>query len=215
LKKRLDKLDDWSYIIHSMARTRQNEEIRKRLLEVGVSMFIDQGYHGTGIQEVVDMAGIPKGSFYNYFKSKEDFGSKTVINFSEQFKEFLVSIAKDSEKDAYSAINRFFNDLIDTFERKDCKEGCLIGNFAAEISDRSELSRETMSKCMNEWRDILGVVLHRAQGQGKIRDDIQANELADFLLNSVEGSLLRMKVETNSRPLRQCKEMFLNYVMKP
>jgi len=72
-----------------MPGTRQNKEIRKKLLEAGVSIFIDQGYHGTGIQEVVDKAGIPKGSFYNYFKSKEDFGSKTIVHFGEQFKEFL------------------------------------------------------------------------------------------------------------------------------
>jgi len=197
-----------------MSVTRQNEDIRKKLLEVGVSMFLDQGYHGTGIQEVVDKAGIPKGSFYNYFKSKEDFGSKTVIHFSEQFKEFLNIIAKDSEKDAYRAINRFFNDFIETFEAKNSKEGCLIGNFAAEISDTSELNRETMSKCMNEWRDILGVVLNRAQVQGTIRDDIQALELADFLLNSIEGSLLRMKLQTDTKPLKQLKEMFLKYVKK-
>ncbi len=191
-----------------MPGTRQNKEIRKKLLEAGVSIFIDQGYHGTGIQEVVDKAGIPKGSFYNYFKSKEDFGSKTIVYFGEQFKEFLDSIAEDSKKDAYSAINRFFDDLVDSFERKDCKEGCLVGNFAAEISDRSKISREAMSKCMNEWRDILELVLHRAQEQGKVRDDIQANELADFLLNSLEGSILRMKIETNSKPISQYKEMF-------
>ena len=82
-------------------------------------MFIDQGYHGTGIQEVVDMAGIPKGSFYNYFKSKEDFGSKTIIHFAERFTEFLDKIAEDSKKDAHSAINRLFDDLIDSLERKD------------------------------------------------------------------------------------------------
>jgi len=192
-----------------------NEETRKKLLDVGVSMFIDQGYHGTGIQGVVDMAGIPKGSFYNYFKSKEDFGSKTIIHFAERFKEFLGKIEVDSRKDAYSAINRFFDDLIDSFEMNDFKEGCLIGNLAAEISDSSKINRETMSKCMNEWRDILMVILNRAQEQGKIRDDIQANELADFLLNSLEGAILRMKIETSSRSLRQFKEMFLNHVMKP
>jgi len=197
-----------------MSTTRQNEEIRKKLLEVGVSMFLDQGYHGTGIQEVVNKAGIPKGSFYNYFNSKEDFGSKTVIYFSDQFKEFLNIIVEDSEKDAYRAINRFFNDFIDTFEKKNSKEGCLIGNFAAEISDTSELNRETMAKCMNEWKDILGVIISRAQEQGKIRNDIKALELADFLLNSIEGSVLRMKLQTNTKPLKQLKKMFLKYIKK-
>jgi len=71
-----------------------------------------------------------------------------------------------------------------------------------------------MAKCMNEWRDILGVVLHRGQEQGKIRDDIKALELADFLLNSIEGSVLRMKLQTNTKPLKQLKKMFLKYIKK-
>ena len=62
---------------------KNNNEIKKtkdNILEKGLSLFEAKGYNATGIQEIADAAEIPKGSFYNYFSSKEDFGV-AVINF--------------------------------------------------------------------------------------------------------------------------------------
>lgn len=198
-----------------MARTRQSEHLREKLLDQGVSMFMEQGYHGTGIQEVVDKVGIPKGSFYNYFKSKEDFGSKAIIHYSNQFKEFLTSVLEESKSDTLAALNQFFDQLTKLFDDKDCRDGCLIGNFAAEISDSSTLGRETMQKCISEWQGIINEIMIRGQEKKVIRDDIAPNELADFLLNLLEGSLIRMKIESDTNPLKQMKKTFINYaVMK-
>ncbi len=197
-----------------MARTRQSGHLREKLLDQGVVMFMEQGYHGTGIQEVVDKVGIPKGSFYNYFKSKEDFGSKTIIHYSDQFKEFLVSILETSKKDTLKALTQFFDQLTKLFDDKDCRDGCLIGNFAAEISDSSSIGRQTMHKCISEWKDILKEIMMRGQEKKVIRDDISADELADFLLNFLEGSLIRMKIESDTNPLKQMKKTFLNYALK-
>lgn len=197
-----------------MARTRQNEHVRVELLNQGVAMFMEQGYHGTGIQEVVNKVGIPKGSFYNYFKSKEDFGSKAIIHYSDQFKEFLNSILAISKVDTLKALNQFFDNLTKLFDDKDCRDGCLIGNFAAEISDSSNLGRNTMSNCLGEWKDILKEIMIRGQEKKVIREDISADELADFLLNFLEGSLLRMKIESNTNSLKQMKKIFLNYALK-
>lgn len=197
-----------------MARTRQNEDLRNKLLDQGVAIFMEQGYHGTGIQEVVDKVGIPKGSFYNYFKSKEDFGSKAIIHYSDQFKLFLGSILEESKKDTLKGLNQFFDQLINLFEDKDCKDGCLIGNFAAEISDSSHIGRETMSKCIGEWKDIVKEIMIRGQEKKVVRDEISPDELADFLLNFLEGSLIRMKIDSNTGSLKQMKKIFLNYALK-
>lgn len=177
-------------------------------------MFIDQGYHGTGIKEVVDKVGIPKGSFYNYFKSKEDFASEVIEQYSENLKVFLSNIVRDSERNAHAALERLFDDLIKKYEDKNCKGGCLLGNLAAEICDGSELGRETIAKCANQLRDMLKAVVSRGQEQKSIRDDVRADDIADFLLNSLEGSILRMKMEVNTAPLKQLKVIFLNYIAK-
>lgn len=195
-----------------MPRTSNNQLTRQKLLDAGLSAFIKQGYNGTGIQQIVDGAGLPKGSFYNYFKSKEDFVAEVIGHYTLSFNEFLESKVKESENDAYSAIETLFDDLIKKYEGKDCKKGCLVGNFAAEISDNSELSRKTMINSFNNWRDLIKVIILRAQQQNSIREDIPADDISDFLLNSIEGALLRMKIEKNSVPLLQLKSIFLKFL---
>ncbi|NET33869.1 MAG: TetR/AcrR family transcriptional regulator, partial [Cyanothece sp. SIO1E1] len=66
-----------------MARPKRNENIREKLLEQGLQLFISQGYHGTGIKEVVDQVRVPKGSFYNYFESKDHFGAEVIRHYSK------------------------------------------------------------------------------------------------------------------------------------
>lgn len=195
-----------------MPRTNHNEKTRQKLLDAGLSAFIKQGYNGTGIQEIVNNAGLPKGSFYNYFKSKEDFVSEVINHYTNGFNEFLEAKIKESEKDAYLAIETLFDDLIKKYEGKECKKGCLVGNFAAEISDNSELNRKTMVNSFNNWRDLLKVMILRGQQQKGIRNDISSEDISDFLLNSVEGALLRMKIDKNSKPLIQLKSLFLNFL---
>ena len=80
----LAKQDDRSYIPF-MARPENPDTTRTRLLEVGLSLFAKRGHHGTGIKEIVDTAHVPKGSFYNYFKGKEDFGIEIVRRHSAGF----------------------------------------------------------------------------------------------------------------------------------
>jgi len=196
-----------------MGRSKRSEAIREQLLDIGVAMFIDQGFHGTGIQEVVDQAGIPKGSFYNYFQSKEDFGAQAIVHYSDNFKEFLQTVVNTSKKDAARALNQFFDDFIALFNSKDCKEGCLLGNFAAEISDSSKIGRETMSICVKEWKDLLKELIIRGQEQGHIKKELSPDGLADFLLNFLEGSIIRMKIEASTGPLEQMRETFMKYAL--
>ena len=68
-----------------MARPRRSEGTRQRLLDEGVAAFLHVGYHGTGLKEVLDRVGVPKGSFYNYFASKEEFGAAAIRHYSDCF----------------------------------------------------------------------------------------------------------------------------------
>ena len=197
-----------------MGRSRKSEAIREHLLDIGVAIFIKEGFHGTGIQEVVDQAGIPKGSFYNYFKSKEDFGAQAIIHYSDNFKEFLQAVVNASKDDAAQALNQFFDELIALFNGKDCKEGCLLGNFAAEISDSSKIGREAMSICVKEWKDLFKELIIRGQEQGHIKKELSPGDLADFLLNFLEGSIIRMKIEGSTGPLEQMRETFMKYALR-
>ena len=186
-----------------MGRPRLSHETKTRLLDEGVASLIGQGYHGTGIKEVLDQVKVPKGSFYNYFESKEHFGAEVIRHYSGRFLNQLDSQLGKPKADALSALKRCFKQMIRCFDDSDQACGCLVGNLGAELGASSELCREAMAEAMDGIQGRFAKVIKRAQDQGKVRTDISADDLAEFLLNSWEGALIRMKIENSVQPLRK------------
>ncbi|MDP3008856.1 MAG: TetR family transcriptional regulator C-terminal domain-containing protein [Methylococcales bacterium] len=196
-----------------MSRTTQKEINRENLLNQGVALLMQQGYHGTGLQEILDAVQIPKGSFYNYFGSKENFGAAVIEHYITPYVEQMSRyLAQDP--DALSALQRYFNESITELERTDFKGGCLLGNLIGEIGDSSEVCRVALQTTLNRYRDVLQLGISLAQQQGTIRTDKSACELADLLVNTWQGALLRMKVEQSTAPLTQCCQALLGDFFK-
>lgn len=191
-----------------MAR-RDSRELRDTLLDQGVALLMTQGYHGTGLQEIVQSAGVPKGSFYNYFPSKEAFSAAVVKHYLDPFIAQLDSHLQRKDVTADKALKAYFDDLIEETERRDFKGGCLLGNLIGEIGDTSELCQTSLREAVHRYRDKLREGFARGQQEGCFRKDIDAQEMADFLVNVWQGALLRMKVERSVRPLVQCCDMLL------
>lgn len=196
-----------------MSRTTQKEINRENLLNQGVALLMQQGYHGTGLQEILDAVQIPKGSFYNYFGSKENFGAVVIEHYITPYIEQISRyLAQDT--DALSALQRYFNESITELERTDFKGGCLLGNLIGEIGDSSEVCRVALQTTLHRYRDVLQLGISLAQQQGTIRNDKSARELADLLVNTWQGALLRMKVEQSTAPLEQCCQALLGDFFK-
>jgi TetR/AcrR family transcriptional repressor of nem operon len=189
-----------------MSRSTQKQINRENLLNEGVALLIQQGYHGTGLQEILDAVQIPKGSFYNYFGSKENFGAAVIEHYITPYIEQITGYLEQSDNDALSALQRYFNESIAELERTDFKGGCLLGNLIGEIGDSSEVCRVALQTTLNRYRDVLQLGLSMAQQQGTIRTDKSALDMADLLVNTWQGALLRMKVERSTAPLTQCCE---------
>jgi TetR/AcrR family transcriptional repressor of nem operon len=192
-----------------MSRSIKKEINRENLLNQGVALLMQQGYHGTGLQEILDAVQIPKGSFYNYFGSKENFGAAVIEHYITPYIEQISSYLEQPDTDAISALLRYFNESIAELERTDFKGGCLLGNLIGEIGDSSDICRIALQTTLNSYRDVLESGLRKAQQEGTVRTDKSARELADFLVNAWQGALLRMKVEKSIAPLQQCcQELF-------
>ena len=195
-----------------MARPRRNQNTRSKLLDEGLKALLASGYNGTGIKDVLDVVQVPKGSFYNYFKSKEHFGADVVRHYGGKFGERLQPLDA-TEGDALTTLRTFFDGEIALYEK--CPTGCLVGNLAAELGASLEQPRQAMFEAMQGTRDAFARALERAQQQGTVRADIAATELGDFLFNAWEGSLLRMKVEGSVEPLRKCVSFSLDDFFRP
>jgi TetR/AcrR family transcriptional repressor of nem operon len=206
---RLTIIDDRS-ILFLMTKAIKTKFNRERLLSEGVELFSEHGYHGIGLNGILNSVKIPKGSFYHYFKSKEDFGAKVVDFYTEMTKQQLTHAFAGTGLSGFVALQQFFDKSIEAHLDEGKKHGCLAANLGAEISDTSEVCRIAVEHSMNITRDMFEVVIQRGQKDGSIRQDINSVVLADILLNSFEGALLRMKIEKSGEPLNQFRDVVLN-----
>lgn len=197
-----------------MMKTQAKELKRGQLLNEGVNLLMRQGYHGTGLQEILDSVNIPKGSFYNYFGSKEQFGAEVIAHYIQPFIEQLENHLQNPNQDALGALQKYFDELIAAVAESDFKGGCLLGNLMGEIGDTSEVCRLALKSAVERYRDLLQSGLIKAQQQGKVRTDKSAQEMADLLTDTWQGALLRMKIDQSVEPLKRCRNDLLSDYFK-
>ena len=192
----------------------KKESKKNLLLDHGVTMIMEKGYYGTGLQEILDTVNIPKGSFYNYFKSKEDFGSEVIQHYIEPYIAQLTAHLQQSEGDALGALKKYYNELITEIEKAEFKGGCLLGNLMGEIGDTSEVCNKALKTAVTRYRDLIQSCLSKAQQQGTVRKDKSSRDMADLLVNTWQGALLRTKIEKSSLPVKQCYQDLLENFFK-
>jgi len=198
-----------------MMKTTSKHLTREKLLDQGVSMFTEHGYHGAGLQDILNSVGVPKGSFYNYFSSKEEFGAASIGHYIEPFITSLDGWLKRPDLDAAAALEGYFNELIVELGRRHFAGGCLLGNLIGEIGDTSETCRLALSNAVHRYRDKLSEGLERGQREGVFRTDLSALEMADLISDAWQGVLLRMKIEQSTQPLEACCRHLLRGYFQP
>lgn len=189
------------------------KQIKKdKLLDQGVSLLLEKGYHATGLKEILDTVKIPKGSFYAYFKSKEQFAAEAISHYIEPFIQRLSVYLQNSELDGLAALKAYYTELIGEVEQAGFKGGCLLGNLMGEIGDTSPLCRNALLDAVKRYGELQIAALERGQREGKVRTDRSAKAMADLMLNGWQGALLRMKVEQSVEPLRAvCQDLLDDY----
>ena len=187
---------------------------REQLLDYGVQALMNQGYHGTGLKEVLDFVNIPKGSFYNYFDNKEQFAAEAVGHYIEPFIQRLTGHLKNPELDGLGVLKRYYAELIVEVELADYKGGCLLGNLIGEVGDTSEICRCSLLTTVERYARLQESALVRGQQEGTVRTDRSAKSMADLLLNGWQGALLRMKIQRSTAPLEDCCSTLLDDYFK-
>ena len=117
-----------------------NPEVRRRLLEAGMNLVHARGFAASGVKDITDAAGVPKGSFYAYFLSKEALAEAILEHYWSDIQTRLLPIL-DEDGSAQERITRFFHALTDDHEAEDFLLGCLIGQMSLELSGSSKAVR--------------------------------------------------------------------------
>lgn len=186
--------------------------VRDKILAAGLETMYRLGFNGCSVQDITNAAGVPKGSFYNHFKSKEMLGVEIVNLYSRQTATNLM-ILSDTSISPLKRLTRYFEVLSQDLADFNYERGCLVGNFSAELSDQSNLVRQQVSRALEAWVKALSDCLRLAQIAGEIRTDIDTSILASFLANAWEGTVLRSKVERNGNAVEQFKAIIFSFLL--
>lgn len=189
-----------------MSRQERSQATRDKLLEQGLLSFIAQGFHGTGIKEILVEVGVPKGSFYNYFESKDDFGAQVIELYSRRFHAQLDEVIQ-ADGDPLENLRAFFSSEVERLDRDG--SGCLLGNLGAEISTTNAALRAALARGTAGTRNRFARIISEAQRNGRIRTDVTAEQLACILFATWQGALIRMQTDASVEPLEECCELLL------
>lgn len=185
-------------------------DTRKVLIRSGMEVLTEKGYSATGLDEILGRAGIPKGSFYHYFDSKDAFGLELIASYSTFFQHKLDKFLTDSSLPPLERFRAFVDDAIEGMARYGFKRGCLVGNLGQEMGALPEPFREQIQAVFNDWQDRLARCLEEEKSAGLIASEIDCDNAAYLFWTGWEGAVLRAKLERRPDALKAFSLFFLD-----
>jgi TetR/AcrR family transcriptional repressor of nem operon len=174
----------------------------QKILEKGARLIWEKGFNNTGLNEILAAAEVPKGSFYYYFDSKEDFGLKLIEYLHGGIaSEFYGYLAEESDTPPLQRLRSFFEYFRAAFMSRDRKCGCPIGNMSQEMAATNPRFREKLFAVFHDIQNPVRICLDRAVEAGELPGDADTEDLAEFIINSWQGALVYLKVADSERPL--------------
>jgi TetR/AcrR family transcriptional repressor of lmrAB and yxaGH operons len=172
-------------------------DTRQRMLETAAELFHTQGYHATGLNQLVNAGGAPKGSLYFHFPGgKEQIAAEALRVSSAQLRDVLRTLVVRAP-DAASGIEAVVNALAQSLLGSDFQRGCPLATVALDTASKSELIRRSCADGYDSWHEVLAEYLV-TQGLSSEK----AADLAMVVLASIEGGVLLAKTKKDIAPLR-------------
>lgn len=184
-------------------------ETKEILCRVGVATLTEKGFSATGIDEMLKAAGVPKGSFYNFFPSKEAFGAELISRYAKYFANKLDRFFLDESLSPLERLQAFCCDAEKSMERFDFRRGCLVGNLGQEMGALPEAFRFQLADVLRDWQERTERCLEAAKAAGEIGQGVDCAQFAAFFWIGWEGAVLRAKLEQSPEPLRIFAELFV------
>lgn len=181
---------------------------REKLIKIGAKAMLAKSYNAVGIQEILSEADVPKGSFYHYFDSKEDFGVAVIEYYGEQLANSIRVKLSDGSVSPRQRLMDYFLSIRSYYAHTGCGQGCLIAKLTTEIAEASPRVRVSLKTEFDRWSKLLADCIAEAQKKGEISSDHDPEALAEFIYTSWEGALIRMQVNHNLSSI----DNFMKYV---
>jgi TetR/AcrR family transcriptional repressor of nem operon len=175
-----------------------------------MEVLTEKGYSATGIDEILRRVGVPKGSFYHYFKNKDAFGTELIENYANLFAHKLDRSLGDQSLTPLQRLLSFMDEAIDSMARYQFKRGCLVGNLGQEMGALPESFRKLLIEVFESWQQRVERCLEEAKAAGEISAETDCKASAYLFWTGWEGAVLRAKLERSPTALQCYARFFIN-----
>lgn len=185
------------------------------IIRKSFSIMFENGYNGTGVKDLTDAADIPKGSLYNYFANKEDYAKEAILLYYNEMNKKQFDHLVNDKLAPLERIKSFYSTMIQTFNNEQqCKFGCFVGNITQEMSGTSAILREVTNQIHCEIARKIKHCLADAVMHKAMEKNTNVDILAEFITNSWQGSLLKIKATNNKKSLDDFYTVLVEILLK-
>lgn len=193
----------------TIAPTSRGERTRGRIIGHATLLIHDKGYGKTTIEDVIEAAGITKGSFYFHFSSKEELGYAVIDNASSFILEGVRAAFDRRDLAPIQRLELMLRGVQGLIEDAECTRGCILGNLALEMSHANEGFRSKLAGVFRNWSSLIAGELEEMKGSGGLPPDFDCPTYADLIVSALEGGIMMSKVSLDPSPLRNCINLIL------
>lgn len=172
-------------------------DVRTRLLNAGLELIMQRGYHATSINDIVELATIPKGSFYYYFKSKEAFGIDLVEYYADTKRHVMDELTERTDLTPLAKLFALVATWVNKMEESGYSQGCLISTIGAKLGDEDRALRTCLDNLHEEWTQRLLTFFSDAQAAGEFPKTLDMPRLVETFILMIQGAIIDAKITRN------------------
>lgn len=187
----------------------QAKTTREKIIDDCLGLLWQGGVNGTSMADIAEKAAILKGSFYNYFKSKEEFVGAVLDSYAAKWETNVVAIFREKKQSARAQFKNYFAKMKELASSMHYTQGSLVGNFSQELSGASEKFAAQSEKIFRRMQSYIAQALKEAQASGSLAPGEDPETLAEIILNSTEGAIMRAKASRSTRPIEILEKFFM------
>lgn len=177
---------------------------KERIIEAAEEIMSKRSFHSVGLNEILNAVGVPKGSFYHWFQSKEHFGVELLKHYigvaTDEKNHALFS--DEFEKRPMPRLMSFLETSIQKFEENGQRCPCLVLKLASEVTDLSEPMREVLAEGMATWLGLLAGVFDEAKTLGHISKNVDSHHEAQIFRDLWAGAIQRATICKSTAPMK-------------
>ncbi|MCH4090131.1 TetR/AcrR family transcriptional regulator [Acetobacter sp.] len=186
----------------------KKKNTREILIEEGLKAFLMNGFDGIGIQPILRNAGVTKGSFYNFFPSKEAYALEVIDAYSFRYEELRLRIFA-CDISPLNQLWRYFEELETEIKQAQEVAGCLYGVLSQTSTPHNEVLRNRVKVAFANWQEQLTILLEEAKTVGELEAEVNTTDLAGAIIDAYEGAVVRVRAEGDMKPMRRFRELTL------